>query len=453
MKALNKLLAAALVVALPLSGFAQTPPAEPAKPAETAAPAPAPAPAPAAKPADDAIKVTPYGFVLGNFYWNQGTYAAKDYPGQVAAVDVGDSFLGSARQSRFGVRLAGKDTVLTGADLSGVIEFDFQAGHVATSASTTCTDDGDATTPPVCATTIGGGNTASTGWYNGLMRLRLASATATWKSGPHAFSILFGQDYGLVNPLFAESLAWVASPLFWQAGNLWRRSPQVRAQYAGKFGDLGLTLQAAALSPADATTGAPHAVDYGAGNANGMPDFEARGAVSAKFGDINGTVGVGYHMASRKYLTTAGVETDELDVDVLGVDLDVNITKFLQVKGEYYTGSGADDTYAGPAPSVVGAAGARDTVDTDGFWVQGIVKPAPFLSLTAGYGEGNGDEDQIPATATTSREKNTQLAFGAIVNAGKAWRFGVEYMQTNTTYGQGSEFDASQIALSSMLRF
>ena len=90
MKALNKLLAAALVTALPLSGFAQTPPAEPAKPAEAApapaaAPATAPAAAPAAKPADDAIKVTPYGFVLLNAFYDMDTFTTKDYPGQAAS--------------------------------------------------------------------------------------------------------------------------------------------------------------------------------------------------------------------------------------------------------------------------------------------------------------------------------------------------------------------------------
>jgi hypothetical protein len=441
MKALNKLLAAALVAALPLAGLAQTPPAEPAKPAEPPAAAPTPAP----KPADDAIKVTPYGFVLLNAFYDMDTFTTRDYPGQVSATDEGEAYLMSARQSRFGVRLAGKDSAVTGADLSGVIEFDFKAGHVAT--SSTCTEpDADPATPPVC--TITGANTASTGWYNGLMRLRLASATATWKSGTNTFAILFGQDYGLVNPLFAESLAWVADPLFWQAGNLWRRSPQIRLTWGGKFGDMGLQIQGAVLSPADAT--AP--VDFGAGNKSGVPDLEARAAFSAKFGDMNGTIGVGYHTEQREY-QVAGTDDvqDDITTDVLGVDVDLNLTKYLQVKGEYYTGSGADDTYFGIAPSVAGAAGDRDTVDTDGFWVQALVKPSPVFTLTAGYGEANADEDVV--TGAAQRKENTQLAFGAIVNAGKAWRFGVEFIQVETTYGNDADFDGSQIAVSSMLRF
>jgi hypothetical protein len=433
--AFRKLFAAVLVLSVPLAGLAQTAPAaEPAKPAE-AAPA-----APAAKPAApaDTVKVTPYGFVLLNAFLDQGTFATKDYPGAVNRVDAGDAFLMSARQSRFGVRLALKDDNWTGAEFSGVIEFDFKAGQLA------------------------GATAASTNWYNGLMRLRLASATATWKFGDNSFAILAGQDYGLVNPLFAESLAWVADPLFWQAGNLWRRSPQIRATYDAKMGDFGFNLAAAVLSPADGYAGTtagtpavrtdPHGIDFGPGNASGQPDIEARAAVRAKMGDIGGTLGVGYHTEKRKYLNGTPVVTeDTITTNVVGVDLDLNLTKYLQVKGEYYTGTGTDDTYNGLGTSVFGAAGARDTVDVNGFWAQGILKPLPIVWITAGYGEGTADKDQV--TSTSAREKNTQLAVGLIFNAGKAWRFGTEFMQVNTTYGDAQKFDATQINFNSMFRF
>jgi hypothetical protein len=69
----------------------------------------------------------------------------------------------------------------------------------------------------------------------------------------------------------------------------------------------------------------------------------------------------------------------------------------------------------------------------------------------AGYGEGTADKDQI--TSTSAREKNTQLAVGLIFNAGKAWRFGTEFMQVNTTYGDAQKFDATQINFNSMFRF
>jgi hypothetical protein len=400
---------AALLVALPLLGAAQD------------------------KPAESKPTVTPYGFVLLNAYSDMGTFTTKDYPGAVARTDVGDAFLMSARQSRFGVRLGYDDKNWTGATLSGVVEFDFKAGQIS-------------------GTTVNSG-APSTAWYNGLMRLRLASGTAAWKFGDSSLAVLFGQDYGLVNPLFAESLAWVADPLFWQAGNLWRRSPQIRVTYALKAGSFGFQVAGAALSPADNITGAPYSVDYGAGNASGSPDYEGRVAFTAKFGDIGGTLGAGYHTEQRKYLTAAGVTEKDLTTWLFGADLDLNITKFLQVKGEYYTGSGADDTYNGPIQSTFGTAAARDTVDTNGFWAQAIVKPLDAVWVTGGYGQGEGDSNVTATAGTANRKSNSQLAFGVIANAGKYWRFGLEWLQTKTKYGDGLKVDASQLALSSMLRF
>jgi hypothetical protein len=494
MKAPKMLVAAALATCLPLAGFAQTTPAEPAKPAESA---PATTPAPAApsatatvttpapekkeeKKAEDTIKVTPYGFALVNAFWDSDTFTTRDYPGQVAGANAGGAFLMSARQSRFGVRLAGKDTSFTGADLAGVLELDFKAGHLPTSA--TCTNSPTAGAPPTCA--IGTGNTVSTSWYNGVMRLRLASGTATWKfGGGSSFAILGGQDYGLVNPLFAESLAWVADPLFWQAGNLWRRGPQFRATFTGSFAGVGLTLAGAVVSPADGF--AP--VDLGAGNRSRMPDLEGRVALSYKARpDMNGTVGAAVSSGKRRFdntLNAAGTATvyngnvRDIDVNVFGVDAEINVP-FLTVKGEWYMGNGMDDTYNGIfSPGIQGSLTAtgdtRTAVDSDGYWAQGILKPLPAVWLTVGYGRGNADRGDLTAggaNATTSatRTKSTQLAGGLIVNAGKFWRFGVEGIKVETTSfgsfgfnpsggtpptaGQNSD-TATQLAVSSQLKF
>ncbi|ACG72671.1 conserved hypothetical protein [Anaeromyxobacter sp. K] len=426
MKALKKLFVAGLALSLPLATLAQA--TEAAKPAEAA---PAAAPAPAPKPAEETIKVTPYGFVLLNAYWDGNTLVNKDYPGQAqrAGVNEGGAFLMSARQSRVGMRLATSGDNWTGAALTGVIEFDFKAGHVGVAPQ------------------------ASTTWYNGLMRLRLAAMTATWKTPYGNWAVLAGQEYGLVNPLFAESLAWVADPLFWQAGNLWRRAPQIRLSYNGQFDAVGLSLAAAMLSPADAGT----PVDNGYGNRSRTPNFEARAAVSVKAApDIGGTVGVGYHMQTRRY--NYGTP-DQKDVDgyMLGVDADLNLTQFLQVKGEYYTGKGADDTYNTIGAPTVQTDPPYAKVKGDGYWAQGILKPLPQLWLTIGYGKSKMDDGDLgfvaPANQAATRFENTQLAGGVLVNAGKFWRFGVEAMQVETKYLVGADQKATQIALSSQLKF
>lgn len=462
MKAFKKLLAAGLALALPISALAQATPAEPAKPAEQAPPAAAPVAGKptaaeavhgtAAKPAEEGVKVTPYGFVLLNAFWDSETFATKDYPGAVAvgAAEVGGAFLMSARQSRFGVRLSSKEKNWTGAEFSGVIEFDFKAGHVATSATCSAVPVGGGT--PTC--TIGTANTASSGFYNGLMRLRLAAATATWKTGLGNVSILAGQEYGLVNPLFADSIAWVADPLFWQAGNLWRRTPQIRLTLNPVVGPLNFTLQGAILSPADAGT----PVDFGQGNKSRQPDFEARVAASLKPSkDISATVGVGYHTNEKAFLRPGTLrQYDTERADGFGVDAEVNVP-FLTVKGEYYDMDGLDDTYFAIGPGTVRPAAGGDlvAVNGDGYWVQGIVKPIPQVNLQVGYGFAEVDEGDLGTigAAATTRQENTQLAAGVIFNAGKSWRFGVEWIQVETTLLNNQSNEAQQLAVSSQFRF
>jgi hypothetical protein len=431
MKPLKKLLAAALISTLPLGALAQTSPPPPAEPAK-----------PAAK-VEDAVKVTPYGFVLGNAYWSTETFSSRTYPGQVQATNEGGSFNMTAAQSRFGVRLATKDTLVTGADITGVIEFDFNGGNLSGTSV-------NAAAP-------------SSAFYNGLMRLRLAAATATWKTPVGNASLLVGQDYGLVNPLFAESLAWVASPLFWQAGNIWRRSPQVRATFNPKISDqFGLLIQAAILSPADASS----PVDFGAGNRSRQPDLEGRVAINARVSpDMNGTVGFGYHTNERRYLATPAAGTTpaspggDLTVSGYGVDLELNVP-FLAVKGEWYKNDGLEDTYFGVIGNPVGVVGgtSRVKVETDGYWAQGIVKLVPALWLTIGYGAASADEGDLGrfvtgAAAAGQRIDNSQLAAGVLVNAGKFWRVGVEWVQVETEYLNNVSNTAQQIAFSSQLKF
>ena len=210
-------------------------------------------------PKPSPVTFAPYGFILLNAFASDGPFASKIYPGQVlpcppsgatTGCNVGGSFNMTAQQTRLGLNIAFDDTAgWTKATLSGRVEMDFNGGF---------------------APTV----TSSTGFYNALFRLRLAYMKATWGG----FSILAGQDYALLAPLFATSVAWQAVPIFWQAGNPWNRSPQIRVAYDANPKDgLAFGIAVAALNPSDATTDAPAgtspgaAVDFGAGNRSRMP--------------------------------------------------------------------------------------------------------------------------------------------------------------------------------------
>jgi len=474
MRASLKQIVAAFAVSLPLLAFAQNPPADASKPAEPAAAAPAapaaepakPAEAPPAPPKDEGPKFTWYGFVLANAFFDGGTFAAKDYPGQVTRdpAGAGGAVLFSARQSRIGMKVAMKDTNWTGADLGAQLEFDFKAGYLPTSGTATCQPiPGPLPATPSCTVAISAANTPSTAWYNGLMRLRLAYMTATWKGSAGSLQFLAGQAYGLVNGLFAESLAWTADPLFWQAGNIWRRSPQFRLSYNGQFDMVGLVVEAAALNPADAPPAGSvpgAAVDFGAGNRSRSPDIEGHAALTLKLSPTtNFMVGAGINKSKRTYDT--GANKKDLSPSMIGLEADFNVP-FVEVKGEYFKNDGEADTYNDSSSSVTGAAGTRSLIGSKGFWAQVILKPVPALWVTGGIGDAKGDSgdlDKITASRTGVRAENKQVEAGVIVNAGKAWRFGAEWMKTTSTYLGAAvgdptfAIDATQFAVSSQLRF
>jgi hypothetical protein len=307
----------------------------------------------------------------------------------------------------------------------------------------------------------------STAWYNGLVRLRLADMTATWKSPMGSVQILAGQNYGLVNPLFATSITWTADPLFWQAGNAWRRNPQFRVTATGAPELLGLNVAVAMLSPATADSAAPFTTaDYGSGNASRMPDLEGRIGINAKLDPVTVAAGVGYSMGTRRVVdivanptpTAATRPTKDIDGNQLGVDVNITST-WADLKGEWFTQKGRGDTYNEIATPVGTTANNQKAVESTGYWAQLVLKLHPAIMIPVGYGMEDVKNSTVPPAAisatafTAARDTSSQLAGGVIFNAGKFWKFGVEGIQTKTKYLDGLKRDGKQIAVSSQLVF
>lgn len=417
----QKLSLAAMCIALPALATAQ---------------AAAPAAAPAA-PAAPSVEVKPYGILsfaifnnTGLFTTNIGGTAAQDYPGFASAAEDEKSYLASARQTRFGWNFKATGDNLTGATIGGKLEFDF----------------------------MGPG---ATSWDSAPVRLRYGYMDSTWDVGPGKLSLLVGQTDGLVNPIHPESVAYLANPLFGKAGNLFWRSPQLRVGFDVKASDMAsVKVEVAALNPADGVS-----VTNSAGNRSAMAALEARLSANVKpVQDVNIAIGVGYHTNQRAYNgvgynAVTNVVLDKVTESVLGVDAVIDATKYLQLRGEFFTGSGFDDTYAGIGNVMVtGAAGARKTVDASGFWAQGVIKPIPELWVLAGYGQEK-EDPALTQIALGDRESNSMLSFGVVGHLSKQWRVGLEYTQTTSkTYTAAgatgtTKYDGSQLALSSQFRF
>jgi hypothetical protein len=441
-----KRVATLILAALPFAVQAQTPPAAQEVVVEkntTVVVREAPKPSP--------VTFAPYGFILLNAFASDNPFASKLYPGAVlpcpgasatvTGCSVGGSFNMTAQQTRLGLNIIFDDTAgWTKATLSGRVEMDFNGGYSATANSTT--------------------------FYNALFRLRLAYMKASWGG----FSVLAGQDYALLAPLFATSVAWQAVPIFWQAGNIWNRSPQIKVAYDSTPKDgLAFGAAVAVLNPSDATTDVPvgtspgAAVDFGAGNRSRMPAFEGRIYAGLRSKGVKTVeLGFGGHTNTRRYISPASGKDYDVNENMLAADLEANIA-FITLKAEAWMGNAIDDFYAGivQPPIVIRTTGAGATlaiskvqsVGTKGGWAQLVLSPFPFLQLTAGYGVEVANTAQMTGMSGATRYRNSQFAWGVIFPAGKYWRFSVEGDTTITNYYGGQNATGSMFALSSQLSF
>jgi hypothetical protein len=392
---------AVLLAALPMIGRAQTAPAEEKKPSGPT--------------------FTPYGFLLLNAYFNSRAFAGNDYPDFAGArAATSDAlFLMEARAARIGIRIGLGEAV--GAQLAGVLEGDFLA-----------------TLTP---------NNTKIEQYGPRMRMRLAYGTATWRDGDNSFRLLMGQDYGLVNPLFANTIAWITTPLFQFAGNAYIRSPQLQARAdIGK--DNGFTLAVAAMDPMDQNPQGNAAnqvtATLGPGNRARWPQFDGRAAVRYKADPgLSGEVGVGGSFHRERYLNTTTGKNLDVDATLAGVDALLRFP-FVELRGEGYLATNQDTyflhlgqggvnitnaTGSGATTGVASASNRR----TKGGWAQVIVTPIPYFQLAAGYGvEIPNNKDIRPITAAT-RLRNSIASLEAIFILSKNWKAGVGWANTVTT--------------------
>ncbi len=419
--------------------------AAPTAPRADAAPAPT-TPAPSAStdptttgqkaPSPRRLSWTPYGFVLVQAFFDDGPFAAKDYPGQVLANGDGGAFLMSARGTRLGVKVGFPDDPWTGARLDAVVEADFKAGSLPSSYATTCTTPAGGGNP-TCTTSA---SAPSTAWYNGLLRVRLAYAQAAWDLGrDQRLTLIAGQDWRVVSPLAPTSLAYGYDQLFTAAGNLNQRDPQLKAIYDGRAGAVGWTVTAAVLSPQDAFLGAPGGgVDYGAGNRSRVPNVEGRVAASYRPGGKTvAEVGLAGLVGNRRY-NPAGAPLTTFDTTVRLAALDGRVRlPYVTLQGEAFASDGAEDALLGLVSAAVlgpSVSGSFLHLQSEGAWIQAVLEPIPAIQIPVGYGfeQLRFRDAGLPAT---TRTRNAQLHAGVLLNVKNPWKFGFEWVRTTSGYG------------------
>lgn len=318
--------------------------------------------------------VTIYGTLLLNAFINTAATNIQDVPlfadKQGSDPSGGDKNFGmTARQSRFGLLFEGP--TIGSATIRGQVEADFFGGKAA----------------------------LPNGINMDLLRLRLAYGRLDWEH----FSIEAGQDWSVFAPLNPTTLAEFAVPGLSTSGNLWIRTPQLRAEYRHPVGDSSrLVWQASAADPdmGDYSTTAFQTVRTpGIGERGRMPAVEARLSWIRRYDDRDFSLGLSSHYGHGKNFGIIGSRNVQPGVDSWGVALDYSlpVSRLVTLTGEVFEGralgifSGASGEAIQP-PVTTGEHG----VETRGGWAQAQINLSRKWQANLAYGIEAPNASQLP---------------------------------------------------------
>jgi hypothetical protein len=329
-----------------------------------------------------AFPVTLTGTIVSNTVVNSGDANWLESPNLVGTA-AGGSMTSTMRQSRLGLDVHG--IPVGGWEATGALMLDFFGG-----------------TPGFV-----------TGTVLGLPRL----LTAFGRLERDGTAILVGQDQVMLAPRDPTSLAALAFPQFFRAGNLFLRAPQVRIEQ--RLG--GVTVMAGIVAPVagDASATYVFAPSAGAGERSERPAFEGHVAFDRGDADAAGEAHVG---ASAHYgWVKQGGAIDT--TSAAAVDFLVRRGR-VGVAGEVFA---ADDLDA--YGSGVGQPGR-----SEGGWVEARFAAATRVSLN-----GGASLDRRPDGVGTAGRLRNRSAFGnVIVRLTPEVAASVEYKWLQTRYQSGS---------------
>jgi hypothetical protein len=234
--------------------------------------------------------------------------------------------------------------------------------------------------------------------------LRLAYGRLDWTH----FSLEAGQDWTIFSPLNPTSLAEFAIPSLSASGNLWIRTPQLRAEWKNHLGGGNVLWQWAALDPDIGDNAAAYSVarQPKAGELGRLPAVETRFAYSVAVSDKTATVGVSAHWNAAKNTGTIGGVPVALNFESWGIaaDFTLPVAKRLSLTGEVYGGHALGIFSGGISQTLapVGEAGDRG-IGSRGGWMQAQIYLSKKWQSNTAYGI---DSPDLHNLITGSRAKN-----------------------------------------------
>jgi len=246
-------------------------------------------------------------------------------------------------------------------------------------------------------------------------RIRLAYLQLSQKD----YSVLLGQDWDLISPLFPCPND---DSAMWNVGNLGDRRPQIRFSYSPK--DKPLTW-AVALG----LTGAVDAKDLDSnkvrdGEDSGLPNIQCRLAWKTK----EATLGIWGHYAWERTAKPVGGKTN-FNSQSIGLDFQWKFAPKWTLQGEIWTGRNLSDFRGGVAQGVNVNTGRE--IASKGGWVELIHDISPKHRIAVGYALDDPKDSDVP---NGGRTKNHALYLHNRFKLSPSVSLGISYLFWTTKW-------------------
>ncbi|MCH9812442.1 MAG: porin [Epsilonproteobacteria bacterium] len=247
------------------------------------------------------------------------------------------------------------------------------------------------------------------------------------------YSILAGQTWQTVSRMYPTVNA---DTLMWGTGNTGDRSPQIRFAYHLPVASEGKLDFEVALQQIGTVENKGQAKT----NFGSQPAYQGRVAFGMPIWTEQPMhIALGYHTATET-IAEKGFGEKEFDQTGIFAELELPITSYLSLRGEYFSGKNISDLRGG---ILLGLNPITDEeVDTTGYWIESSIKATDAIHVSLGYSQDDPDDEQVVAGYPSLNEATwATVHYKALEDL----TFGMEMIRWATEYKNDQRLAANRL--------
>jgi hypothetical protein len=279
------------------------------------------------------------------------------------------------------------------------------------------------------------------------LMMRHAYLSLDWPE--EKFSILAGQTWDVISPLNPFTLNY---SVLWWSGNIGNRRPQIRLTKGFDLdGGAEMTLAGAVAR----TIGRDSLVaSRESGSDAGYPSLQGRLGLAMPLFEAGKTaLGVSGHWGREEYDLNADGDNKKFKTWSVNVDFVQPIAKWLDIRGELFTGENLAQ-YCGGIGQGVEVNTAQNVfyeeIGSKGGWLAARIKPADKWAFSAGAGMEKVDAGDLNGG---DRKMNRTMFVNGVYSINKNTSVGLELAHLRTEYQGGGDAEDIRAQMSFMYNF